>query len=69
MKNIILKTFSVIFMLAALMAVICVFAVTGGSTYDLDTIVRVIFILIALVFGGLAFLLWKLSERKNKKDS
>ncbi len=64
-KNIILKTVSIIFMAAALFAVICAITVTGGGFLDLSNIARFIYISAAVIFCIIAAFAWKFSKPKN----
>lgn len=64
-RNIIFKTISIVFMLVALLSVICALTVTGGGFLDLSNIARFFFACAAAICCVAAAFAWKFSKPKT----
>lgn len=65
MKNTFLKAVSIVFVLAAVLAIVCAVTVIGGGFLDLSNIARAGFVGVAVVCGVLAVGAWKLAKPKD----
>lgn len=65
MKNTVFKAGSVVFVLVAVLALVCAVAVTGGGFLDLSNIARAVCLGVAVICGILAAAMWKRSGPKG----
>ena len=64
MKGIILKIVSIFFALITILAIACAVTVVGNGFLDLSNIARVVCVVVALISGILAIVIWNSSKPK-----
>ena len=64
MKGIILKIVSIFFALITILAIACAVTGTGNGFLDLSNIARAVCVVVALISGILAFVIWNSSKSK-----